>query len=116
MATSNGAESAQQVDANEAKREVYARAEEIRKEAAKKLNTAAENIRKEVRENDVDPEAIAKADEIAAHLEKTAQYLNDHSLEQMGQDATEAVQNNPWQAVLIAFVIGFIVAMLLRRR
>jgi ElaB/YqjD/DUF883 family membrane-anchored ribosome-binding protein len=116
MATPNGAESTQQVDASEVKREVYAKAEEIRKEAAKKLNAAAENIRKEVRENDVDAEAIAKADEIADHLEKTAQYLNDHSLEQMGQDATEVVQNNPWQAVLIAFVIGFIVAMLLRRR
>jgi ElaB/YqjD/DUF883 family membrane-anchored ribosome-binding protein len=115
MATANGTDKSK-VDSNEMRREVYARAEEIRKEAAKKLNVAAENIRKEMRENEADEEAIAKVDEIAGHLERTAQYLNDNSLEEMGKDATQAVQANPWQALLVAFIIGFVVGMLLRRR
>lgn len=115
MATANGTEKAQ-VDANEIRREVYARAEEIRKDAAKRLNEAAENIRKEMRENGADDDAVAKVDEIAGHLEKTAQYLTDNTLEDMGKEATEIVQANPWQALLVAFVIGFIVAMFLRRR
>lgn len=115
MATANGT-SKTEVDANEIRREVYARAEEIRKDAAKRLNEAAENIRKEMRENGVDEDAVAKVDEIAGHLEKTAQYLNDNTLEDMGKEATQIVQANPWQALLVAFVIGFIMAMLLRRR
>ncbi len=105
-----------QVDSNEVKREVYEKAEEIRKEAAKKLNTAAETIRQEVRDNEADADAVAKADEIAEHLEKTAHYLNDHSLEQMGEDATEVVVKNPWQAVLVALVIGIIIGFILKRR
>jgi ElaB/YqjD/DUF883 family membrane-anchored ribosome-binding protein len=102
------------VDANEVRREMYARAEEIRKEAAKKLNTAAETIREEVRGQEaVDAEAIARADEVAAQLEKTAHYLNDHTLEQMGEDATEVVVKNPWQAVIVALVIGLVMGLIL---
>jgi ElaB/YqjD/DUF883 family membrane-anchored ribosome-binding protein len=115
MATQNGTEKIE-VDVNEIRREALEKADEIRKEAAKKLNQAAEAIRKEVRENEVDKDGIEKADEIATHLEKTATYLASNTLEEMGEDATEVVTRNPWQAVLIALVIGFFIGMMLRRK
>lgn len=115
MATSNGAEKVE-VDVNEIRREALEKADEIRKEAAKKLNAAAEAIRKEVRENDVDKDGIKKADEIATHLEKTATYLANNTLEEMGEDATELVTRNPWQAVLVALIIGVFIGMMFRRK
>jgi ElaB/YqjD/DUF883 family membrane-anchored ribosome-binding protein len=115
MATPNGAET-KDVDVNEIRREAMERADEIRKEAARKLNIAAEAIRREVRENNVDTDGVEKADEIATHLEKTATYLANNTLEEMGQDATEVVTRNPWQAVLMALAIGFILGLMLRRK
>jgi ElaB/YqjD/DUF883 family membrane-anchored ribosome-binding protein len=103
-------------DVNEARREAFALADDVRKEAAKKLNAAAERIRSEVREKEVEKEGVEKADEIAAHLEKTAHYLNDHTVEQMSEDATKVVVENPWRAVLIALVIGIVLGMIVRRR
>ncbi|MAS36682.1 MAG: hypothetical protein CL610_21945 [Anaerolineaceae bacterium] len=115
MATQNGAEKIE-VDTNEIRREALEKADEIRMEAAKKLNTAAETIRKEVRDNETDTEAIARADEIATHLEKTATYLSNNTVEQMGEDATEVVVKNPWQSVLVALIIGFFIGMMFRRK
>lgn len=103
-------------DVNEARREALALADDIRKEAAKKLNAAAERIRSEVREKEVDQDGIEKADEVATHLEKTANYLNDHTVEQMSEDATKVVVENPWRAVLIALVIGLVLGMIMRRK
>lgn len=120
MAATNGKEKngdkAAEVDVNELRREALATADEIRKEAAKKLNVAAESIRKEVRDKEVDEEAIERADEVALRLEKTAHYLNDHTVEQMTEDATTVVVENPWRAVVVALVIGIILGMILRRR
>ena len=103
-------------DVNEVRREALARADEVRKEAAKKLNTAAETIRKEVREADADSEAVARADDVARHLERTATYLSNNTIEQIGEDATEVVVENPWRAVLVALVVGFVFGMIMRRK
>lgn len=120
MATTNGkekpADKVAEFDVNELRREALAAADEIRKEAAKKLNAAAEAIRKEVREKEADQDAVEKADEVASRLEKTAHYLDDHTVEQMTEDATTVVVENPWRAVLVALVIGVILGMILRRR
>ena len=116
MATVNGAEK-MEVDVNEVRREALEKADEIRKEAAKKLNAAAEAIRKEVREKaNADEEAVERADEVATHLEKTATYLNNNTIEQMGEDATEVVTRNPWQAVLIALIIGVVIGLIIKRK
>ena len=120
MATTNGKEKVEakvaEFDINELRREALSAADEIRKEAAKKLNVAAETIRKEVRDKEVDAEAVEKADEVAAHLEKTAHYLDDHTVEQMTEDATTVVVENPWRAVLVALVIGIVLGLILRRK
>lgn len=120
MATTNGKEETEEkvaeIDVNELRREAFAKADEIRSEAAKKLNVAAEAIRKEVRDKEADAEAVEKADEVATHLEKTATYLDDHTVEEMTDDATTVVVENPWRAVLMALVIGIILGLILRRK
>jgi ElaB/YqjD/DUF883 family membrane-anchored ribosome-binding protein len=120
MSPSNGNEKAEQVveeikkEAGELGREIRQRAEDVKKETVKQLHTAAEAIRKEVREAKVDKDAVQKADELAKNLEKTAHYLNTHSVDQMGEEATRVVTKNPMRAVLIALVIGFLLGLMLR--
>jgi ElaB/YqjD/DUF883 family membrane-anchored ribosome-binding protein len=120
MSPSNGNEKAEQVveeikkEAGELGREIRQRAEDVKKETVKQLHTAAETIRKEVREAKVDKEAVQKADKLAKNLEKTAHYLNTHSVDQMGEQATRVVTKNPMRAVIIALVIGFLLGLMLR--
>lgn len=120
MSPLNGNEKADQVveeirkEAGELGREIRQRAEDVKKETVKQLHSAAEAIRREVREAKADKEAVQKADELAKNLEKTAHYLNTHSVDQMGEQATRVVTKNPWRAVFVALVIGFLLGLMLR--
>ncbi|MGQ9889342.1 MAG: hypothetical protein ACUVSX_12740 [Aggregatilineales bacterium] len=99
----------------ELRREAQARAEDMKREAAKQLNTAAETIRREARESgQVDADALKRIDDIAMRLEKTANYLNSRSVQDIGSDATKVVVRNPWRAVIISFVVGFLLGLMLR--
>lgn len=120
MTPTNGKEKSEQIveelkkDVGELRRELHERAEDVKKEAARHLNTAAEGIRREVREAKAEPDAVKKADEMARNLEKAATYLNTHSVDQMGVEATRVVTKNPWRAVFVALVIGFLLGLMLR--
>ncbi len=120
MSPLNGNEKVEQVaeelkkEANELGREIRQRAEDVKKETVKQLNNAAHTIRKEVRDAKVDKEAVEKADILAKNLEKTAHYLNTHSVDQMGDQATRVVTKNPMRAVAIALIIGFLLGLMLR--
>ena len=121
MAPHNGTdekvhEAAQDVskELRELGRELQKRADGVRKEAAKQLNTAAETIRKEVRQVDAGEEAMQSADELAKGLEKAASYLNSKSVEQMGGDATRVVQRYPLRAVFVTFIVGLLLGMMMR--
>ncbi|MBI1277675.1 MAG: hypothetical protein GC179_06070 [Anaerolineaceae bacterium] len=94
-------------------RELRQRANSVRKEAVKQLNHAAESIRKESREATDDKDAHKTADEVAKGLEKAAHYLNTNSVEQMGQEATKVVRQNPFSALLVALGIGMVIGLLL---
>jgi len=94
-------------------RELRQRANSVRKEAVKQLNHAADSIRKEAREATEDKDAHATADEVAKGLEKAAHYLNTNSVEQMGQEATKVVRQNPISALLVALGIGMVIGLLL---
>lgn len=99
----------------ELRREAQARAEDVKREAAKQLNSAAETIRREARESaQVDADALKRIDDIAARLEKTASYLNSRSVQDIGSDATKVVVRNPWRAVIVSFVVGFLLGLMLR--
>jgi ElaB/YqjD/DUF883 family membrane-anchored ribosome-binding protein len=80
----------------------------------KQLNTAAESIRKEARESTDSADARKAADEVAKGLEKAAHYLNSRTVEQMGEDATRVVQRNPMRVMFIAFVVGWLMGMMMR--
>ena len=90
-------------------------ADDARKESAKGLQKAADKLRSEVREGDADEESIKRADDVAAGLEKAALFLKETTVPEMEQELKERVQAQPYQALLVAFVIGLIVGLLLPR-
>ncbi len=109
----NRAEDASQ-EMNEMGRELRQRANDIRKEAVKQMNAAADSIRKEAHDSTDNPDAHKAADEVAKGLEKTAHYLNDHSVEDMGAEATKVVRSNPLRVVFVTFVVGLIIGIMMR--
>lgn len=88
-------------------------AEEARKESAKGLQKAADRLRQEARDNDSDEDTIRRVDLLANNLEKTAFYLKDRSVPEMEQQFEERVKQQPYQALLIAFVIGVVMGVLM---
>jgi ElaB/YqjD/DUF883 family membrane-anchored ribosome-binding protein len=101
-------------DLHELGRELRHRADEVRKETVKTLNSAAATIRKEAREATEDSNAHRTADELAKSLERTAHYLHTHSIDQMGNEATRVVRQNPMRVALIAFAIGLLLGVVMR--
>jgi ElaB/YqjD/DUF883 family membrane-anchored ribosome-binding protein len=95
-------------------RELRQKGNEVRQQMVKQLNTAAETLRKEVRDNKAGDEAQKSVDEIAKGLEKAAHYLNNHTVEQMGGEATKVVKENPARTLFIVFIVGLIVGLILR--
>lgn len=96
-------------------RELRKRAETVRIEAVKQLHQAAETIRKEARERASDELVHNNADRLAQGLERTAHYLNTHTVDQMGEDAASRVRKNPLRILSIVFIVGLFIGMFLRR-
>ena len=97
----------------EARRSVILRAYTTKESAADQLIGTAERIRSEALRSG-DPEAIRQAQQLARSLERAAVYLHSHTFDRMTGDATLLVQSKPWQAVMIAFVVGIIFGRNLR--
>jgi ElaB/YqjD/DUF883 family membrane-anchored ribosome-binding protein len=98
----------------ETRRSVMQRAYTAKDSAADQLITAAELIRAEAfRLGDED--AIRQAQQVSRSLERTAVYLHSHTFDQITDDATQMVQAKPWQAVIIAFLVGVIFGRSFRR-
>lgn len=114
--TTNGAEQKTNEELQEMMREFHQRAEGVRVEAIKQLNNAAETIRREAREAGLSEPTTQRADDLAGGLEKTANYLNSRTVEDMGKDATEVVKENPWQTIGVIFIIGMIIGLILGRK
>ena len=98
----------------EARRSVIQRVYATKDTAADQLITAAERIRSEAFRSG-DEVAIRQAQQIARSLERAAVYLHGHTIDQMTGGATQVVQSKPWQAVMIAFVVGIIFGRSFRR-
>lgn len=88
-------------------------ADQARLQSAKGLQNAADKLRKEVREDDdTDEEAIRRADQLADNLEKTALYLKENTVPEMGEQFEERVKQDPYKALLIALVIGLVIGFI----
>ncbi len=98
----------------EARRSVMQRAYATKEAAADQLITAAERIRAEALRSG-DEVALRQANQLARSLERAAVYLHGHTFDQMTGDATQMVQSKPWQAVIIAFLLGAVFGRSLRR-
>jgi ElaB/YqjD/DUF883 family membrane-anchored ribosome-binding protein len=55
------------------------------------------------------------ASTVAQNLQAGGQYLQDHNLNDMGQDVTRMVKQYPLQALLVSFGIGALLGMTFRR-
>lgn len=95
-------------------REMRQKANDIRGEVVNQLNTAADSIRSQARESSESQEAHKAADEIAKGLEKAAHYLKDHSVEQMGVQATRVVRQTSARILFIAFVVGLLLGLMMK--
>lgn len=121
MTDTNGAAKVEDIgkvvndNAQEAKRQFTQRANEARKEAVKQLHKVAALIRKQAHESQANSEVVASADSVAIGLEKAANYLNSHSAEEIGEEATKTVRENPWRSLAIVFMIGVVIGIFLRR-
>lgn len=98
----------------EARRAVIKRAYATKDAAADQLISAAERIRAEAFRSD-DEVAIRQAQQVSHAMERAAVYLHGHTFDQMTGDATVMVRTKPWQAVMIAFLVGVIFGRSFRR-
>lgn len=98
----------------DARRSAVQRVYGIKDTAADQLIVAAERMRTEAFRSG-DELAIRQAQQLARSLERAAVYLHGHTLDQMTGDATLIVRAKPWQAVLIAFLMGAIFGRSFRR-
>lgn len=98
----------------EARRALIKRAYATKDVAADQLITAAERIRAEAFRSD-DEVVIRQAQQVSHAMERAAVYLHGHTFDQMTGDATIMVRAKPWQAVMIAFLVGAIFGRSFRR-
>lgn len=98
----------------EARRTLMQGAYTTKESAADQLIAAAERIRSEGYRSG-DEYVIQQAQQLSRSLDRAAVYLHSHTFDQMTGDATVLVQSKPWQAVMIAFVLGIIFGRSFRR-
>jgi ElaB/YqjD/DUF883 family membrane-anchored ribosome-binding protein len=97
-------------------RESRQRADELKKQVVKQLNSAAETMRREAREAGAADDAQTAIDNLAGGMEKAAHYLNKHSYDDMTADASRVVRRNPLRALAVTFVVGLVAGMVLSRK
>jgi ElaB/YqjD/DUF883 family membrane-anchored ribosome-binding protein len=98
-------------NADEARRMMKENAYTVKEAASDSLLTAAENIRREALKSG-NEEIVRQAHQLSRNMEKAALYLDGHTFEQIGHDATEVVKSNPWQSVGVVFLLGLVFGML----
>lgn len=98
----------------DARRTVIKRVYAAKDAAADQLIASAERMRAEAfRSND--DVVIRQAQQLTHAMERAAVYLHSHTFDQMTGDATVMVRTRPWQAVMIAFLVGVIFGRSFRR-
>ncbi|MBN2469294.1 MAG: hypothetical protein JXN59_01120 [Anaerolineae bacterium] len=94
----------------ELRQQFVARADTAKGRIAAELQHAAARIWDDL-EGLEDDRVKQRAADLARELDRSAGYLQEHTLEEMGQDVTESAQENVWQALGIAFLLGFLLGL-----
>ncbi len=99
--------------AGETSRSMRESAYNVKETAANSLLSAAENIRREAVKGG-NEDMIRQAHRLARSMEKAAVYLDSRTFDQIGEDATETVRDNPWKALSVAFILGLLIGLIMR--
>lgn len=84
-----------------------------RQEVAASLRRAADFISKESRGRRVSGKARNRMQDLVNGLDDAAIYLEEHSLGDLSEEATEVVRQTPWLSLMVAFVAGIVIGVLL---
>lgn len=88
------------------------RAEDALSSVGERMTSLAGNLRENApREGTLGTVASTGAD----YLHAGGRYLQEHGLDDMGQDVTRLVRSHPMQALLVSFGIGCLLGMSFRR-
>jgi len=81
------------------------------------LKEAMGAIQKEMDDNSGtwDVEARERTKDVMNKLEVAAEYLEEHSVEDLEAEAKEVVTENVWVSLVIAFLVGLVLGWLLSR-
>jgi hypothetical protein len=90
------------------------RANDVKSEAVRLLNDAADGIRHEARRAGAHGEIRSGADDVAHSLERAAHYLKHNSYGDMGHDIEHSAKADPWRMAVVVFFVGLVVGLLLR--
>lgn len=101
-------------DAGELARELRQKADDARKGMVKTLNDSALTMREQLREAGAGDEVVKAVDDIAKNFEKAASYLNNHSVDEIRQDATKTVKENSTLILAIVLIVGVIIGLMMR--
>ena len=91
-------------------------ANELRKTISHQLREASKNINKQVEGRDLDAEQRAQVSKVLNRLDELSGYLENHTIEEMEQHATKAVQEHVWRNLVFAIIIGMFLGIFFNRR
>lgn len=92
------------------------RADHFRVDIVKQVRNMVTRIRTEMdKTDDMDEDDREKAEEMLQGLEKAANYLEEHDIDDLSEEATESVRRSPWKALAIAFVVGVLFGWITKR-
>jgi ElaB/YqjD/DUF883 family membrane-anchored ribosome-binding protein len=106
------AEARAREQAERLQRQAETQGEQVKSNVASGLNTAAQSVR----ERSVEMGQPGLGARVAEPMERSAMYLQSHSVSQIGEDTRRTVVEHPlWTAVGL-FATGYLVGRLVRRR
>ena len=98
--------------ADQARMGLQGRAEGLKTGLAQSLDHAAVMVRERATEMNRDQLGM----KVAQPLERSADYLRTTPIEQMPTDLNRTITRSPMQSVVVAFGIGFVLGLILKKR
>lgn len=91
-------------------------ANELRKTVSHQLREAKKNIKVQLKGRELDKAQKAQVNNVLERLDSMADFLDNHTVEEMETQATKIAQEHVWRNLLFAFVIGVVLGILFSNR